>query len=283
MSTYLARVVDARLKAYNYKTDIKTLLGESQDVKEFFYLLTNLEDDEKRTKKSKKQNKNKAYYSGWNIIYNISHGSIRTLLELIEYIFAYNDVNIDTLKISQKGQDDAVRKFSERHYKAISMLPGEFEGKYGGQSLQSIVRALGDISRWYLKYYKTGEDGRWYETISIEPTDARNLNPKARERLIELIKNGLLLEEGMNFSRGQFGLSVRYDMNKIFSPAFKTTYRIRNHIYLSKERFEEFLMEPDNFKKKYESKLNIFTKKIDTSGTPKYQGHYKQTKLFEDD
>ena len=88
------------------------------------------------------------------------------------------------------------------------------------------------------------------KTISIEPTDARNLNPKARERLIELIKNGLLLEEGMNFSRGQFGLSVRYDPNKIFSPAFKTTYRIRNHIYLSKERFEEFLMEPDNFKKR---------------------------------
>ena len=44
-------------------------------------------------------------------------------------------------------------------------------------------------------------------------------------------------------------------MNKIFAPAFQTTYRVRNHIYISHKRFEDLLLFPDVFVKKHRNKL----------------------------
>jgi hypothetical protein len=112
------------------------------------------------------------------------------------------------------------------------------------------------MSNQYLRKYKTREKNRWYETISIERLDRKRLSPEAQRILIELVKNGLLLDEGITFSRAQFGLCQRYDMNKIFAPAFETTYRVRNHIYLSKTKFEELIIEPVAFTKGYRNKLN---------------------------
>ena len=60
-------------------------------------------------------------------------------------------------------------------------------------------------------------------------------------------------------------------MNKIFAPAFQTTYRVRNHIYLSKKRFDGLLLSPDAFVREFRNKLG---KSIQRSG----KGH--QSTLF---
>jgi hypothetical protein len=95
----------------------------------------------------------------------------------------------------------------------------------------------------------------------------------AQEILTHLIQWGLLLDEGVTFSRAQIGLSQRYDMNKIFAPAFQTTYRVRNHMYLSAARFAEMLMNPDSFVARYRKKL----KELASPGETVTQG-----RLFED-
>jgi len=269
LSEYMARVINSRLKAAKYEFDIQTILGKSQNSKEFLSALSipGARRPVKGVKQSQIPRKN-AYYAGWNIVWSISHGSVRTLLELIEHIFMNCEVKLETNSISLKDQDAAVRNFSNMRYKSISMQPGEIEGEHLGAKLQAVIGAIGEISRLYLEKYETGEKDRWYETISIERLDLNKLNKLAEKVLFELMKNDFLVVEGITFSRAQFGLSNRYDINKIFAPAFQTTYRVRNHIYLSKKRFEELLLFSDIFVRKFRNKLG---KSIKRSG----KGHQR--------
>jgi serine/threonine protein kinase/DNA-binding MarR family transcriptional regulator len=260
LSEYMKNVVNKRLSAGDYQAGIQDILGTSQSALDFLNALskaeTNIAQKGQDLKLAGRKKKQKAYYAGWNIIWSISHGSVRTLLELIEYIFKNTNFTKNSLSISLEDQDKAVRSYANNHYKAIAMLPGEYNGEPLGQKLQSIISAVGSMSNQYLRKYKTREKNRWYETISIERLDRKRLSPEAQRILIELVKNGLLLDEGITFSRAQFGLCQRYDMNKIFAPAFETTYRVRNHIYLSKTKFEELIIEPVAFTKGYRNKLN---------------------------
>lgn len=263
LSNYMMKVVDRRLKAACFDRSILELLGNSQDAREFLTALSipGARRPKKGSKSVVRTPRPKAYYAGWNIIWHISHGSVRTLLELIEYIFKSNKVNSHTNSITLKDQDEAVRSYSNRHFKALSMLPGECDGDPLGQRLQGIISAIGEISRQYLERYNTGDDKRWYETISIERLDRKVISQKTHNLLFHLVNHGLFLDEGVTFSRAQFGLCQRYDMNKIFAPAFETTYRVRNHIFLSKSRLEELLLAPENFVKRHRKKLSDLTSK----------------------
>lgn len=258
LSEYMARVVNARLKAANYKADIQTILGKSQSATEFLSGLSKPKYVRGRNKQasSRSSKRSIAYYAGWNIIWNISHGSVRTLLELVEHIFKVNGATSDITNISLRNQDAAVRSYSTRQFKALSMLPGEIKDEPLGERLRAIISAIGEMSHQYFTRYDTGEEGRWYETISIERLDRSKLDREENQILINLVKYGLLLDDGVTFSRAQLGLSQRYDMNKIFSPAFETTYRVRNHLYLSRQRFKELLSMPDIFLKRHRNKLS---------------------------
>jgi serine/threonine protein kinase len=265
LSEHMAKVVNLRLKRDQFSGNIQAILGESQDVRTFLSALS--QPGARRPKKGetavRRPPRKKAYYAGWNIVWSISHGSVRTLLELVEHIFKTSNVSRDTTSIPLKNQDAAVRAYSNRHFKALSMLPGEFDGKPLGQILQNVLSAIGEMSRQYLERYDTGEENRWYETISLERIDNHSLPSSAQRILNELVKEGLLLEEGVTFTRAQIGLSRRYDMNKIFAPAFQTTYRVRNHIFLSHRRFEEFLLRPDSFVYRHKRKLDELAKSPD--------------------
>jgi tRNA A-37 threonylcarbamoyl transferase component Bud32 len=264
LSQHLSRVIDLRLKAAGYKLGIRQILGKSQSVKEFLsaICLPRARRPLKNGKITNSLNRPHAYYAGWNIIWNLSHGSIRSLLQLIEYIFKnneYNEKNSNT--ISLQAQDKAVRSYASNQFKALTMLPGELDGEPIGQRLQSVVSAIGEMSRQYIEHYDTGEEDRWYETISVERLDRKKLDPEAQTILNELIKHGLVLDEGTTFSRADFGLCHRYDLNKIFTPAFQITYRVRNHIYLSKLPFEQLLLKPDAFANRYRKKLSELAKR----------------------
>jgi serine/threonine protein kinase len=245
-SEYMANVINRRLSDAGYTNSIQDILGKSQSSKEFLAGLT--------TKHSNKKGL-VSYYAGWNIIWSISHGSVRTLLELIEHIFKVNKVNPSIKSIPLKDQDNAVRNFSIEHYKALSLSSGSIENKPIGPLLESVIRAIGQVSKQYLMNYKSLTVDEYYETISIERSDSLELDRNAEKILFELVRRGLLRDEGSNFSRAQFGLVRRYDLNKIFTPAFEITYRVRNHIHLRQRRFQKLLMDPDDFVKDYQKKF----------------------------
>jgi serine/threonine protein kinase len=256
MSSYMARVINTRLKEAGFNNKIEKILGHSQDPNTFLSALSL----PKKRKNSKTANE-PAYYAGWNIIFHLAHGSVRTLLEMIEYIFTTKNVTPEVEEIDLKSQDKAIRSYSSRQFKALSMLPGEIDGEPIGKRAQAVVSAIGEISRQYLEKYNTGDPDRWYETISIERLDGLPLAKDAKKLLNELIKFGLLLNEGLTFSRAQFGLQDRYDLNKVFSPAFRITYRVRNHIYLSKSKLNNLFISPDKFVKEHKNKLKSLLSK----------------------
>ena len=172
-----------------------------------------------------------------------------------------NNVTTTTETIRLQAQDDAVRSYSERRYRSLAMLPGETNSQPLGDALQNVIAAIGEVSRRYLQNYNTGEEGRWYETITVERLDRRSLDSRAETILTKLIEFNLFIDEGITFSRAQLGLSQRYDMNKIFSPAFETTYRVRNHMYLSHRQFATLLLRPGEFVSKHRKKLDTLVLK----------------------
>ena len=272
LSQHMARVVDLRLKAANYRYGIQDILGHSQVVREFLSALSlpGARRPMKGSNDTRRAKRSRAYYGGWNIIWNLAHGSIRTLLEIIEHIFKTVDFSKDSKDISLANQDKAVRSYANRQYKALSMLPGELDGDPVGEKLQAVISAVGEMSRQYLEKYDTGDMNRWYETISLERLDRAPLDSEAQSILNELVKYGLFLDEGTTFARAQFGLCQRYDLNKIFAPAFQITYRVRNHIYVGRERFEELLLRPDSFVRRHRDKLKLLTHKTRAAFQPSF-------------
>jgi hypothetical protein len=257
LSAHMEEVVNLRLKAAGYRSTIAQILGKSQRPKDFLSALS-LPGARRAPGEGiggQKPPRAHARYAGWNIVWSISHGSVRTLLELVEFIFMAINASEDTVEIPLSEQDAAVRSYATRQFRALQMLPVKADDQPLGPRLQSILGAIGQISRAYLSEYDTGDPCRWYETISFERLDDRALCKDAADTLLYLVKYGLLLDEGVTFSRAQFGLCRRYDMNKIFAPALRTTYRVRNHMYLSQANLEQLLLHPEAFVRRHRRKL----------------------------
>jgi hypothetical protein len=256
-SSYMAEVVNLRLKAQSWMSDIRTILGDSQPPQEFLGALSGIVWNKGQPPLVNTLPKERAFYAGWNIICSIAHGSVRTLLEVVESVFRAVNANQATESISLKEQDAVVRAYSRRQFRVLTLLPGEIDGEPIGQQLQAVIAAIGELSGEYLRRYNTNDSLRWYETISIERLDHTPLDDRAQRILGEMVKYGLILKEGVTFTRADIGLGVRYDLNKIFSPAFEITYRVRNHLYLGHGRFQELLLSPDVFVRKHRQKFDL--------------------------
>jgi len=253
---YMAGVVDLRLRVQGWKHDIRAILGRSQTPDEF---LAALSGRRWGNPVQGPPTKSQARYAGWNILCSLAHGSIRTLLEMIEVIFRDAHADASTQSISPEKQDIAIRSYSRRQYRALMLLPGDLSGDLSeepiGQHLQAIIAGIGQMSAEYLRNYDTTDPRRWYETISLERLDSQKLESRAAYLLRELVKYGLILKEGVTFTRADIGLGTRYDLNKIFAPAFEITYRVRNHLYVGRDRFEELLLRPGQFLRRHREKL----------------------------
>ncbi len=237
ISNYLQDVVQARLSLWlgNKSVSIVDILGKSQDATEFLLALSG------RTKRD-------ALYAGWKMIWQLSHGSMRTLFLLLNHIFSNSGFDKETpALIPPKEQDKLVREFSRKSVQKLLMLKGDIDGEPIGNEISRIASAFGQVSRNYLTNYDTGDPSRLYETISFERLDLENLSLEAQTRLQSLVQYDVFMTTGTNFSRAHVGLAARYDLNKLYAPAFRITYRIRNHMFLSSKRLELLLTNPNKF------------------------------------
>lgn len=262
---YVKSIVNARLNAWvSKKSNIVRILGDSQKPKEF---LTLLRHPRKRNRQAtdaiqKDSTRKKALYAGWNIVWQLSHGSIRTLFQLLDYIFAQSNFNRNIPEpIPLDSQDKHVREFSKHKFESLLMLKGSIDEDPLGTPITNVARSIGEVSRLYLRKYDTGEPGRFYETITLERLDLKPISKKAAQVLKYLSVYDVLITKGITFSRAQVGLSEHYDLNKIYAPSFQTTYRVRNHLYLSNYKFEELLLKPGEFVKRTRERLDSLTKK----------------------
>ncbi|NQE46543.1 hypothetical protein C5S31_11030 [ANME-1 cluster archaeon GoMg2] len=262
---YVRGIVNARLNTWvSQESDIVAILGNSQEPKKFLkHLARPRKETRQATVAVQRDNmRRKALYAGWNIVWQLSHGSIRTLFQLLVYIFAQSNFNRDNPEhIPLDIQDKYVREFSNQKFQSLLMLKGSIGGDPLGTPLSDVASSIGEVSRLYLRKYDTGEPDRFYETITLERLDLKPLSNEAAQVLKYLAVYDVLMTKGITFSRAQVGLSERYDLNKIYAPSFQTTYRVRNHLYLSKDKFEELLLKPDEFVKKTRARLDSLVKR----------------------
>jgi serine/threonine protein kinase len=257
---YTENIVNSRLRTWGVQTvGIREILGDSQTPIEFLSALA-------RPRRKRKvgatlatlasPETSNAYYGGWNIIWHLAHGSVRTLFQLLDRVFADSKFDrTNPTRIDLENQDRSARDFSRQKFSSLLLLPGQIAGNPLGNPLSNVAASLGEVSRRYLAEWDTGDQARFYETISIERLDRRPLNEEAMQILKNLVIQDVFIAQGSNFSRAQIGITERYDLNKIYSPYFQTTYRVRNHLYMALRRFEELLQRPDEWIRKVRKNL----------------------------
>jgi len=74
------------------------------------------------------------------------------------------------------------------------------------------------------------------------------LSDSAEEMVSMLIRHSVFIDRGLSFSREQIGLVQKFTLHKKYTPALMTTWREREHLRLSKDELEEFLLNPDQFR-----------------------------------
>jgi len=192
----------------------------------------------------------KVKYAGWKLLIKLSSWSVRDGIAICDSIFKQYGApqNHEKLKkgkntISIETQSTGIRKYSEEVYASLINIESV------GKEIFDIVRNFGEISREYLSREITKKKGRKYEMITIERRDAERLSDKAKNLLGKLIRHSIFLDKGFSFSREQMGLVQKFTLHKKYTPKLKTTFREREHLRLSKDQLEKFLLNPDEFRK----------------------------------
>ncbi|MBZ9577998.1 protein kinase [Patescibacteria group bacterium] len=237
---YLEKIINRQLEIGGYTKKIKDYLEElPYSHKELINLLS-------------KREYNKVKYGGWNLIVQLSSWSVRDGLVICEAIFKqyggrekHNKLKEGKDKIFMDVQDKAIRKYSNEAYGYLINI------EYVGKEIFDVVRSFGEISREYLKREITKEKERKHEVITIERRDNKELSVKAEDLLRKLIRHSVFIDRGHSFSREQIGRVEKFTLHRKYTPELKTTYREREHLRLSKDRLEEFLLRPDQFREKF--------------------------------
>ncbi|MHA1749833.1 MAG: ORC-CDC6 family AAA ATPase, partial [Promethearchaeota archaeon] len=241
---YLERIINRRLNISKFKRKINEIL---ENLPYPTQTLINLLSEYARGNTALR---NEIKFAGWDLIVQLSSRSVRDAIAICDFIFReYESLkgDLDNLKksnekISVDIQNRAIKKYSIQEYKGLVNI------SYHGKEVFNIVRNFGEISRHFLKREITKEKGRKYEVITIERTDVRELSENAEKILRTLIRYSVFLDRGLSFSREQIGLVEKLTLHKKFTPALMTTYREREHLRLSKNRLEKFILKPDEFR-----------------------------------
>lgn len=206
----------------------------------------------------------KVKYGGWEIICQLSSGSVRVVLQICDAIFKehrdiYSEEKLKkdpSAKINIDIQNRAIFKFSREEYTNLINI------KDVGKHLFDIVRNFGRLSRDYLTRDITLERGRKDERIAIERRDNKALNSEAEIILRLLLRHSIFTDTGLSFSRNQIGLVQKFILHRKYCPALRITYREREHFRLSADEMELLLLKPERFfqtlKSRDEKQLDLF-------------------------
>jgi len=240
---YFEKIINKRLEGAAYKLGINEILEKHPySAEEFISLLSEY---------AKGNRDGNLKFAGWGLIVQLSSRSIRDGIAICDSIFRECET-VDNLshkikegesKIPLDIQDIAIRRHSRQEYKGLLNIT------YHGKEIFNVVRNFGEISRQYLTKEIAKEKGnRKFEIITIERTDNEELSDDAEKILRALIRYSVFLDSGLSFSRDEIGLVQKFSLHKKFTPALMTTYREREHIRLSTERLEKFLLYPDKLR-----------------------------------
>ena len=199
--------------------------------------------------------KNDQYY-GLETIADICSGDVSMLLEIYRRIFREGKVNAQTHEmVPPYKQHKAIVSVSREFLDIIkNYVP------YGDQ-MYAIVSSFGNLSRRILREGKLMSNNVLNETTRIEveekpgyPTE--DLTKDQRELMQELVRRAIFIEMEPGRTRHDFSLTRRWQLRRVYCPAFGTSLVKSVAIKWKPDQFKYFLINSKEaceleFKKKY--------------------------------
>jgi len=199
-------------------------------------------------------------YYGLETIADICSGDISNLLEIYRRIFEEGDVRADTQEIVPKHiQHKAIESVSRDLLNLIkNYVP------YGKQ-MSDVVYYFGTLSTNILRkgrLQKKGENEIPSETSRIEvdqpPGQSQDeLTKDQQNTMDELVRKAIFIEMESGRARHKFTPTLRWQLRRIYCPAFGTTLAKNTAVKWTPDEFKRFLSNPESaceseFRKKWQ-------------------------------
>jgi serine/threonine protein kinase len=242
LDSYFRAIVRRRLRYFEFQSDnIEDYVGDGKIKHE--QLINSLATGRKN-----------AMYCGWTMIWHIADRTPRSLLEIVSEIFAVASIDRNTMPqlrhVPNRQQNTAILRVSEKRLRSLLQISGSVLvlGKKVslGKVIYDITLAIGSAYQIYLKEEK-GKGNRKRQHLAIERNDMYPLSAEAALILDKLVTYGVFDESRLQFSRDDEIKKPIYVLNRIFCPAFGISMQRDEHLRLSKQRFEQLLLEPARF------------------------------------
>jgi serine/threonine protein kinase len=154
-------------------------------------------------------------------------------------------------KIAAAIQNKAMRNAAGTFLKNLRGVPK------CGDELVAIVEAFGAVAGSHLKFLlsKNEEGSPPKQATRIEPYEPFVLSDKARQLYNELLRYSVFIEDIRGKSR-RGSVVPRLYLRRFLIPHFNLTFSRRDSIELESEGFQEFLLDPAVFERKYRLKTS---------------------------
>ena len=203
-------------------------------------------------------------YHGLETIAEICSGDISALLEIYRRIFSDGRITGETKSVVPKHiQHDAIQSVSRNFFELIKSYHPF------GEEMYKIVLNFGTLCRKILVDGYIMRDGRLCETTRIEvdqipESTEEDWAPEQQKLMKELVRRAVFIEMEPGRGRMTLGPTWRWQLRRIYCPAFRAGLRKSTAIKWSSSDLKYFLTNPqekcDNeFKKWKESPLGLFT------------------------
>jgi len=188
------------------------------------------------------------HYHGIQTIADVCSGDVSNLLEIYRRIFEYAKVSASSTDcVAPHIQHEAVQSVSRDLFELIkNYIPL-------GPEMYNVVNSFGNLSRRILQEapeIKHGSERVVPQTTRIEvepaapgqPTD--QLAPPQQELMDELVRRSIFIEMQPGRSRHHFTTTLRWQLRKVYCPAFATSVSKNTALKWRPDEFKRFLLEP---------------------------------------
>lgn len=235
---FAVELLNNRLRAAGYAGTAETLIGESSWV----------EGNLAKTLVAKTPGREEGQYHGLNCLAAVCSGDVSTLLLIYRRMFEAGGVNRDTTEqISKAVQSRAIRSVSRELFEAIKIyFPN-------GPEMYNVVLHFGSLVRAILEQGREQKKGK--STVPAEcpriEIDQKQggvveqLIPSQQSLAKELVRRAIFIEMEPGLSRHGNITSLRWQLRRVYLPAFGASLAKNNAVKRDPEWFRFFLSNPE--------------------------------------
>ena len=193
--------------------------------------------------RAKQRGRNEDQYHGLDCIANICSGDVSTLLEVFRRIFDVGDVT--------KGTISQVPKY--RQHQAIESVSRELLQKVRhhhtyGSEMYAVLLAFGQHVRTVLVdgQVHTNREIPQIPRIEVDDVGAATdkLSSSQSDLATELLRRAIFIEMEPGRSRRAFATTVRWQLRRVYLPAFKAALAKNDAVKFNASEFKFFLSDP---------------------------------------